>query len=54
MPPSAELVEEAVGRDARCEAEAWTHVEEQLARIYAPGDAKDGAERMRRQEEGAV
>ncbi|MDP9438238.1 MAG: hypothetical protein M3P49_05785 [Actinomycetota bacterium] len=53
VPPSAELVEEAVGRDARCEAEAWTHVEEQLARIYVPADAGGRAECTQRQEEGA-
>ncbi len=54
VPPSAELVEETVVRDARREAEVWTHVEEQLGRIYAPADAKDGFERARRQEEGAA
>ncbi len=49
VPPSVEVVEEAVVRDARCEAEAWTHVEEQLAKIYAPLDAEGGAERIRQQ-----
>ena len=54
VPPSAEVVEETVVRDAQREAQVWTHVEEQLARIYAPADAKGGAEHVRRQEEGAA
>ena len=48
VPSSAEVVEETVVRDAQREAEAWTHVEEQLARIYASEDATDDAEYARR------